>query len=50
MDVFPSHPNLSRTDAGMTAASTGELRALLKPIESKYDFVIYRHASFGKLP
>jgi chromosome partitioning protein len=40
MHVLPSHPNLSKTDAGMTAASTGELRAILKPIESKYDFII----------
>jgi chromosome partitioning protein len=40
MNILPSHPNLSKTDAGMTAASTGELRALLKPIENKYDFVI----------
>ncbi|MDR1103954.1 MAG: ParA family protein [Endomicrobium sp.] len=40
MEILPSHPNLSKTDAGMTAASTGELRALLKSIETKYDFVI----------
>jgi chromosome partitioning protein len=38
--VLPSHPNLSKTNAGMTAASTGELRALLKPIEDSYDFII----------
>jgi chromosome partitioning protein len=40
MNILPSHPNLSKTDAGMTAASTGELRAVLKPVENKYDFVI----------
>jgi len=40
MDMLPSHPNLSKTNAGMTAASTGELRALLKPIEQNYDFII----------
>jgi chromosome partitioning protein len=40
INILPSHPDLSKTDAGMTAASTGELRALLKPIENKYDFVI----------
>jgi chromosome partitioning protein len=40
MPVLPSHPNLSKIEAAMTAASTGELRAILKPIESKYDFVI----------
>jgi chromosome partitioning protein len=40
MDILPSHPDLSKIDAGMTAASTGELRALLKPLQHNYDFVI----------
>ncbi|GHT57277.1 chromosome partitioning protein ParA [Endomicrobiia bacterium] len=40
MDILPAHTDLAQTQAGMTAASTGELRALLTPIESNYDYIV----------
>ena len=40
LDVIPSHPDLSLTEAGMKATQIGVLRGLLEPLENDYDFII----------
>jgi len=40
LDVLPSHPDLSSTEAGMTATQVGIIRGLLEPLEDQYDFII----------
>ncbi len=40
LDVLPSHPDLSSTEAGMTATQVGIMRGLLEPLEDQYDFII----------
>ena len=40
LPVLPSHPDLSRTEAGMKATQVGMLRGLLEPLEAAYDVVV----------
>ena len=39
LDVLPSHPDLAKTEAGMTAAQIGMMKGILDPIEELYDFI-----------
>jgi chromosome partitioning protein len=40
LSVLPSHPDLSKTEAGMQATQVGVLRGMLGPIEDQYDYII----------
>ncbi len=40
LPLLPSHPDLSRTEAGMKATQVGMLRGLLEPLEAAYDVVV----------
>jgi chromosome partitioning protein len=40
LSVLPSHPDLSKTEAGMQATQVGLLRGMLGPIEDQYDYII----------
>lgn len=39
--VLPSHPDLSKTEAGMNASSVGSIQEIIKPLEDSYDFIIF---------
>jgi chromosome partitioning protein len=40
MSVLPSHPDLSKTEAGMQATQVGVLRGMLGPIEEQFDYIV----------
>ena len=39
LDVLPSHPDLAKTEAGMTATQIGMMKGILDPVEDNYDFI-----------
>ena len=40
LSLLPSHPDLSKTEAGMQATQVGVLRGMLGPIEDQFDYII----------
>jgi chromosome partitioning protein len=40
LHLIPAHPDLAETEAGMRATQIGLLKAILEPIDKKYDFII----------
>jgi chromosome partitioning protein len=40
LSLLPSHPDLSKTEAGMQATQVGVLRGMLDPIEDQFDYII----------
>ena len=41
MHILPSHPDLSKTEAGMNASSVGSIQEIIKPLDELYDFIIF---------
>jgi chromosome partitioning protein len=40
LDILPSSPDLAETESNMRATQVGLLKALLQPLEKRYDFII----------
>lgn len=40
LSILPAHPDLAKTEAGMTSASVGEVRALLTPLDDAFDVIV----------
>ena len=40
LSVLPSHPDLSKTEAGMQATQVGVLRGMLGPLEEQFDYIV----------
>ena len=39
LDILPAHPDLAKTEAGMTATQIGIMKGMLDPVEDNYDFI-----------